>query len=82
MHQNLPAYTFVAAEAVTWLITHMEGSLNVEKAVQVMEGLHSENFICHASGNRGKLFHYGFYLFYVCGAHDKGKILKKIRKKL
>ncbi|XP_045474095.1 GATOR complex protein Iml1 isoform X2 [Harmonia axyridis] len=71
MQQNLPCYTFVAAEAVTWLITHMEGSLNVEKAVQIMEGLHSENLICHASGNRGKLFQYGFYLFYICGAIDK-----------
>lgn len=34
-HQSLPTATFIAADAVNWLIAHMEGISNIEKAVQV-----------------------------------------------
>lgn len=34
-HQSLPSYTFIAADAVNWLIGHLEGVNNAEKAVYV-----------------------------------------------
>lgn len=33
--QNLPPQTFVSADAVSWLMTHMEGGVPVEKAIEV-----------------------------------------------
>lgn len=32
---NLPNLSFITADAVSWLIAHMEGVTTVEKAVQV-----------------------------------------------
>ena len=36
-HPSLPSYTFVSADAVLWLIRHMEGLPREEKAVDIME---------------------------------------------
>jgi hypothetical protein len=36
-HPSLPSYTFVSADAVQWLICHVEGVLHEEKAVDIME---------------------------------------------
>jgi hypothetical protein len=36
-HPSLPSYTFVSADAVLWLIRHVEGVLHEEKAVEIME---------------------------------------------
>lgn len=36
-HPSLPSYTFVSADAVIWLICHVEGVPNEEKAVDIME---------------------------------------------
>lgn len=35
MQQNLPSQTFVSADAVTWLINHMEGVIAIERGIQV-----------------------------------------------
>lgn len=35
LQSNLPNFTFVTADAVNWLMTHMEGVTSVEKGVQV-----------------------------------------------
>lgn len=34
-HENLPPLTFISADAVNWLMIHMEGISNIEKAIQV-----------------------------------------------
>ncbi|XP_050506541.1 GATOR complex protein Iml1 isoform X1 [Diabrotica virgifera virgifera] len=70
MQQNLPNFTFVSAEAVSWLMTHMEEVNNVEKGVQIMEMLYKDQFIRHASGDTSRTFVYGFYLFYII-SNDK-----------
>lgn len=36
-HPSLPSYTFVSADAVQWLICHVEGVLHEERAVNIME---------------------------------------------
>ncbi|KAL3269605.1 hypothetical protein HHI36_008669 [Cryptolaemus montrouzieri] len=71
VNQNLPSFIFVAAEAVVWLITHMEGNINNDKAVQILQGLHSDQLICHASGNKGRPFQFGFFMFYICDPNEK-----------
>ncbi|XP_018575456.1 GATOR complex protein DEPDC5 isoform X3 [Anoplophora glabripennis] len=63
--QNLPNFTFVTADSVNWLMTHMEGVTSVEKGVQVMQTLHKEQLIRHGSGDVQRSFLYGFYLFYI-----------------
>ncbi|KAF5306981.1 hypothetical protein FQR65_LT07204 [Abscondita terminalis] len=62
--QNLPSYTFVSSDAVNWLVAHMEGVSNNSKALQIFDALRKEHIICHASGDFGKNFVFGFYLFY------------------
>jgi hypothetical protein len=42
-HPSLPSYTFVSADAVNWLICHVEGVLHEEKAVTIMEVSTSPN---------------------------------------
>lgn len=65
MPQNLPNYTFVTADAVNFIMTNMEGISSVESAIQIMQGLHKDKLIRHASGDHNKPFIYGFYLFYI-----------------
>lgn len=36
---NLPNLSFVTADAVSWLMAHMEGVTTVEKAMQVSTGV-------------------------------------------
>lgn len=35
-HENLPPLTFISADAVNWLMIHMEGISNIERATQVI----------------------------------------------
>ncbi|XP_048522891.1 GATOR complex protein Iml1 [Dendroctonus ponderosae] len=65
LSQNLPTHTFVTADAVNWLTAHMEGVTTIDRAVQIMQGLHKEKLIRHASGDPKKPFIYGFYLFFI-----------------
>ncbi|ERL90115.1 hypothetical protein D910_07469 [Dendroctonus ponderosae] len=75
LSQNLPTHTFVTADAVNWLTAHMEGVTTIDRAVQIMQGLHKEKLIRHASGDPKKPFIYGFYLFFIspdkCEKDDK-----------
>lgn len=68
---NLPNNTFVAAEAISWLLNHMEGITTLSRGVQVMQNLHRENLIRHASGNANRPFFYGFFLFYLVSNNEK-----------
>ncbi|XP_030761534.1 GATOR complex protein Iml1 isoform X3 [Sitophilus oryzae] len=70
MPQSLPNHTFVTADAVSWLMNRMEGINTVENAVQILQGLHRDKLIRHASGDPTKSVIYGFYLFYITGEKD------------
>uniref|UniRef100_A0A1Y1KCF9 DEP domain-containing protein n=3 Tax=Photinus pyralis TaxID=7054 RepID=A0A1Y1KCF9_PHOPY len=63
--QNLPNCTFIAADAVNWLVAHMEGVCSNDKAVPIMEALRKDHLICHGSGDWSKQFVFGFFLFYI-----------------
>ncbi|GLH03982.1 uncharacterized protein GBIM_09784 [Gryllus bimaculatus] len=64
-HPSLPSYTFVSADAVQWLIAHVEGVQNEECAVSIMERMLQEKVVCHASGDFAHPFIVGFYLYHV-----------------
>ncbi|XP_060527530.1 GATOR complex protein Iml1 isoform X2 [Cylas formicarius] len=67
---NLPTYAFVAADAVKWVVTHVEDVTAVEEALLVMRRLHGEQLIRHASGDHRIQFVYGSGLFYVVSDRD------------
>jgi len=59
----LPSTTFVSAEAVMWLMEHVEGVCNEKRGIVMMEQLLEQNYIRHASGDTRVRFRYGFYLY-------------------
>ncbi|XP_014258974.1 GATOR complex protein DEPDC5 isoform X2 [Cimex lectularius] len=70
---SLPRYTFVSADAVNWLIHHMEGVNTTEKAQSVMEEILKEKLICHASGDFSQQFIIGFYLYHIVRSKEEAK---------
>jgi hypothetical protein len=73
--EALPNNTFVSADAVVWLIDHVEGVADEATAVKVMSTMLNEELICHASGNPGHPFIHGFYLyFFVTKEKDGGSV--------
>nr|XP_024217178.1 GATOR complex protein DEPDC5 isoform X3 [Halyomorpha halys] len=64
-HPSFPSNTFVSADAVQWLIAHLEGVSNQQQAINILQEILNEKLICHASGDFGLPFIYGFYLYHV-----------------
>ncbi|EEB16663.1 DEP domain-containing protein, putative [Pediculus humanus corporis] len=65
-HPSLPSMTFTSADAVQWLIQHVEGVENGDDAIAIMEKMLKEKKICHASGDFSLPFIVGYYLYHVC----------------
>ena len=62
----LPSNTFLSAEAVLWLMEHVENVSTEKKAISIMEQMLSRNLIRHCSGDTSRqTFMYGFYLYYI-----------------
>ena len=61
----LPQTTFVSAEAILWLMEHVEGVVSEKRAISIMEDMLARNMIRHASGDSKMRFLYGFYLYYI-----------------
>jgi len=76
--EALPNDTFVSADAVVWLLEHMEAVSTEIMAIQIMTTILEEGLICHASGSKSHPFKYGFYLYYFvskdkdCGSVYRG----------
>ena len=49
---NLPPYTFISYEAVAWLLEQVEGISTEREAIDLMQKIMDERFICHTSGNK------------------------------
>ena len=62
----LPATTFVAAEAILWLMEHVESVAGERRAITIMEDMLARNMIRHASGDPRAKFLYGFHMYYIC----------------
>lgn len=49
---DLPPYTFISHEAVSWLLEQVEGITTEREATDLMEKIRNEGLICHSSGQR------------------------------
>lgn len=65
-HSSLPSFTFTSADAVQWLIQHVDGVNDGDQAIGIMEKMLNERRICHASGDFRHPFIVGFYLYHIC----------------
>nr|CAD7428626.1 unnamed protein product [Timema monikensis] len=73
-HASLPSFTFISADAVQWIIGHMEGVVCEEQAVTIMEvKMLKEHYICHASGDFSHPFIVGFYLYHLVHPEKEGQ---------
>nr|CAD7589464.1 unnamed protein product [Timema genevievae] len=72
-HASLPSFTFISADAVQWVISHMEGVVCEEQAVTIMESMLKEHYICHASGDFSHPFIVGFYLYHLVHPEKEGQ---------
>ena len=61
----LPATTFVSAEAILWLMEHVESVASERRAIAIMEDMLARNMVRHASGDAKIRFLYGFHLYYI-----------------
>jgi len=48
---DLPPYTFVAFEAVAWLLEHVEGVVIEREAIDLVQKMINERLVCHTSGD-------------------------------
>ncbi|XP_065337206.1 GATOR complex protein Iml1 isoform X2 [Cloeon dipterum] len=67
LNQTSPPMTFSSADAVHWLLTHVEGLNSKDAAADVMQGMLKNELIRHASGSKTHPFIVGFYLYYITG---------------
>ncbi|XP_057336662.1 GATOR complex protein Iml1 isoform X5 [Microplitis mediator] len=72
-HPSLPSQTFVSADAAQWLNNHIEGGVNIQQAIKIMESMITDKLICHASGDFSKPFVFGFYLYHIVQDKDNYK---------
>lgn len=73
-HQSLPSYTFISADAVSWLINHLENVADIDQAMEVLNSMHKEKLICHASFDFHKPFLFGFYLYHIV-TNERGNLV-------
>lgn len=48
---GLPPYTFISAEALSWVLEQVEGVANDQEAIELLQKMLDERLICHASGS-------------------------------
>ncbi|XP_026277578.1 GATOR complex protein Iml1 isoform X3 [Frankliniella occidentalis] len=65
--------TFASADAVQWLIKHVEDVTCQQSAEKILEKMLSEKLICHASGDHTQPLKIGFYLYHIVSDHDHQK---------
>ncbi len=63
--QGMPPCTFVAFEAVHWIMDNVEGVETEGTALRILKNMQEKRMICHASGNSSQPFVNGFYFFYL-----------------
>ena len=60
---EMPLMTFVAFEAVLWIMENVDGVTSEVMAMKILRNMQEKKYICHASGHQGQPFINGFYLF-------------------
>lgn len=72
--------TFTSADAIQWLVQHVDGVNDGDDAIIIMEKMLSEKKICHASGDFNLPFIVGFYFYHVCPNESDSKGKKPVMK--
>uniref|UniRef100_S4RKY3 DEP domain containing 5, GATOR1 subcomplex subunit n=1 Tax=Petromyzon marinus TaxID=7757 RepID=S4RKY3_PETMA len=63
--KGLPTNCFISAEAVHWVMSTVEGMVNRQCAVDILQKMLDDQLISHASGDTLRAFIYGFYFYRV-----------------
>ncbi|XP_068246692.1 GATOR complex protein Iml1 isoform X2 [Palaemon carinicauda] len=72
---GLPALTFIAADATTWVCEHVDGAVTEIIAVDILQKMVQKELICHADGDRLHPFVHGFFLyFFVTGSREQDQV--------
>lgn len=71
IQSGVPQHSFISAEAVAWVKDQVEGIQTEMEAIQVIQKLLKEGFICHASGLLDHPFVNGFYIYYFLDKNNK-----------
>jgi hypothetical protein len=60
----MPPSTFVAFEAVSWIMENVEGASSSEvMCIKILKNMQDKGYICHTSGNAYQPFVNGFHFF-------------------
>nr|XP_050050527.1 GATOR complex protein Iml1-like isoform X3 [Dermacentor andersoni] len=60
---GIPQNSFISVEATAWVRDHVEGIHSDHDAIQLLQKLVEESYICHASGDVNHPFINGFYIY-------------------
>ncbi|KAH8042193.1 hypothetical protein HPB51_021277 [Rhipicephalus microplus] len=72
---GIPQNSFISVEATTWVRDHVEGVHSDQDAIQLLQKLVEETYICHASGDVRHPFVNGFYIYYFPEKNAKVELL-------
>ncbi|XP_032803029.2 GATOR1 complex protein DEPDC5 isoform X2 [Petromyzon marinus] len=72
--KGLPTNCFISAEAVHWVMSTVEGMVNRQCAVDILQKMLDDQLISHASGDTLRAFIYGFYFYRVVTDTDTDKV--------
>ncbi|XP_070572864.1 GATOR1 complex protein DEPDC5-like isoform X2 [Ptychodera flava] len=73
----LPEYTFVSAEAVSWMMQTLQGDIKEHQAVGIFQTMVESGFIVHASCLQAHPFVNGFFLYFIIPEDSSLKDLKR-----
>lgn len=68
---GIPQNSFISVEATSWVRDHVEGIHCDQDAIQLLQKLTEESYICHASGDVKHPFINGFYVYYFPDKNSK-----------
>ena len=66
-----PQNSFIASDAVFWLMKYVEGICSVSKAVQYMQQMVDAKLVCHASYKSSVPFVFGYKIFFFVSEFQK-----------
>ncbi|XP_066303261.1 GATOR1 complex protein DEPDC5-like isoform X6 [Branchiostoma lanceolatum] len=72
--RDLPANSFISAEAVAWVLEAVDGVVSHLQAVELLQKLVEDHYIVHASLNPGHPFCNGFFLYCILSEENRKRV--------
>ncbi|CAH1232901.1 DEPDC5 [Branchiostoma lanceolatum] len=72
--RDLPANSFISAEAVAWVSEAVDGVVSHLQAVELLQKLVEDHYIVHASLNPGHPFCNGFFLYCILSEENRKRV--------